>query len=148
LTEVDEVMPTEHLPPPTTNSILLVDDDPDIRSLIRTFLEHEGYIVYTAADADRAAQIFQRRKDVDLLITDYSMGKRSGIDLARQLHCSRPNLPVLVISGLVMDVEEMDRMKIRGLKFLPKPFSLPRLLSEVHEILNPSRYQTSATLTA
>jgi CheY-like chemotaxis protein len=60
-------------------TILVVDDDPDIRSLTRTFLEHEGYHVYTSGDADRAAKIFRRAPKIDLLITDYSMPHRSGI---------------------------------------------------------------------
>jgi DNA-binding response OmpR family regulator len=134
--------------PSITHSILLVDDDPDIRSLIRTFLEEEGYGVYTSGDADRAVQIFQRRGGVDLLITDYSMSKRNGIDLAQELRSSHPNLPVLVISGLLMDTAEMNQLEVSGLKFLSKPLSLPRLLSEVHNILHPSPQQTSATLTA
>jgi DNA-binding response OmpR family regulator len=76
------------------------------------------------------------------------MSKRNGIDLAQELRSSHPNLPVLVISGLLMDTAEMNQLEVSGLKFLSKPLSLPRLLSEVHNILHPSPQQTSATLTA
>jgi len=146
---VEEVMHTKHQHNPTTgHAILLVDDDPDIRSLIRTFLEHEGYLVYTSGDADRAAQIFQRRGSMDLLITDYSMPNRNGIELAHELHALQPELPVLVISGLFMDDDEMNRMETRGFKFLPKPFSLPDLLSRVHDVLSLAPREASATLTA
>jgi DNA-binding response OmpR family regulator len=134
--------------PSTANSILLVDDDPDIRSLIRTFLEDEGYRVYTSGDADRAVQIFQRRSGVDILITDYSLPNRNGIELAKELRSSHPNLPVLIISGLLIDAADTNQMEVDGLKFLPKPFSLLHLLSQVHEVLHPSPQQTSATLTA
>jgi DNA-binding response OmpR family regulator len=142
-------MPIEYEQYPSTEyAILVVDDDPDIRSLIRTFLKQEGYVVYACGDADRAVQIFQRRGGMDLLITDYSMPERNGVDLAHDLLSIQPNLPVLVISGLLMDVEEMNQMDRGGLKFLPKPFSLPRLLSEVHNVLHPARREGSATLTA
>jgi DNA-binding response OmpR family regulator len=142
-------MHTEHQQKPTTgHAILLVDDDPDVRSLIRTFLEHEGYLVYTSGDADRAAEIFQRRGSMDLLITDYLMPERNGVDLAHELISIQPNLPVLVISGLLMDVDELNQIETGGLKFLPKPFSLPRLLSEVHNVLHPAPRAASATLTA
>jgi DNA-binding response OmpR family regulator len=142
-------MHTEHpLNPSTGHSILLVDDDPDIRSLIRTFLEHEGYLVYTSGDADRAAQIFQRRGSMDLLITDYSLPNRNGMELAQELRSIQPNLPVLVISGLLMEEANMNQMETGGLKFLLKPFSLPRLLSEVHSVLHPAQRKASATLTA
>ena len=142
-------MHIEHPRSPTTgHAILLVDDDPDIRSLIRTFLEHEGYLVYTAADADRAVQIFHSLGRMDLLITDYSMPDRNGVDLAHELLSIQPDLPVLVISGLLMDVDEMNQIESGGLKFIPKPFSLPRLLSEVHNILHRDHREASATLTA
>src|SRR5215471_14256982 len=104
-------MPTEYPQnPATAHTILLVDDDPDIRSLIRTFLEHEGYLVHACGDADRAMQIFQRKGSIDLLITDYSMPGRNGVDLAHELLTIQSNLPVLVISGLLMDVDEMNQI--------------------------------------
>jgi CheY-like chemotaxis protein len=130
-------------------TILLVDDDPDIRSLIRTFLEHEGYLVYTSGDAERASQIFRRTPGIDLLITDYSMSDRTGLELARDLKRRRSSLPVLIISGQMMESIERTQMELHGFKFLPKPFSLPSLLSEVHEIMQPSLpAEVSATLSA
>ena len=131
-----------------SRTILVVDDDADIRSLIRTFLEHEGYNVHTCEDADRAVHIFRRSPGIDLLITDFSMPERSGLDLAREIKSIRPSLPVLIVSGAVMADTELAQMRIREWNFLPKPFSLPQLLSEVHRILDPTRSRGSATLTA
>jgi DNA-binding NtrC family response regulator len=141
-----------HLESQTTQSIesstiLVVDDDPDIRSLTRTFLEHEGYSVYTSGDADRAAQIFRRVPRIDLLITDYFMPHRSGMDLARELKSIRPTLPVLLISGIFLAPVQLEQMKTQGWSFLAKPFSLPLLLANVHSILQPTRSsETSAAL--
>jgi DNA-binding NtrC family response regulator len=115
--------------------ILVVDDDPDIRSLIRTFLEHEGHTVYVSGDADRAAKLFSRSSGIDLVITDYSMPQRSGFDLARELKSIRPSLRVLIISGALVSSGQLDQMQTHGWKFLPKPFSLPKLLAEVHSML-------------
>lgn len=132
-----------------SRKILIVDDDPDIRSLTRTFLEHEGYIVYTCGNPDRAAQIFRRSTDIDLVITDFSMPHRSGLDLARELKVLRPSLQVLIISGVIVSSVQMDQMQVRGWRFLPKPFSLPQLLSEVHRILESKPdLDRSATLMA
>jgi DNA-binding NtrC family response regulator len=131
-----------HLEPQATrsvefNTILVVDDDPDIRSLTRTFLEHEGYHVYTSGDVNRATQIFRRAPRIDLLITDYSMPHRSGMDLAHELKSIRPSLPVLIVSGVFFASSQLSRMKAQGWSFLAKPFSLPRLLATVHDILQP-----------
>jgi len=50
--------------------VLLVEDDPDIRGLTRTFLEHEGYSVFSSGDAERAMQIFRSVPRIDLLVAD------------------------------------------------------------------------------
>lgn len=132
-----------------SKKILVVDDDPDIRSLTRTFLEHEGYTVYTCGNPDRAAQIFRRSTDIDLVITDFSMPHRSGLDLARELKVLRPSLQILIISGVIVSSVQMDQMQVRGWRFLPKPFSLPQLLSEVHRIFESEPdLDRSATLMA
>jgi DNA-binding NtrC family response regulator len=141
-------MHLEHPYLPVPRTILVVDDDSDIRSLIRTFLEHEGYRVHTCEDADRAVHIFRRSPNIDLLITDFSMPERSGMHLAREIKSMRPSLPVLIVSGLIMASVELEQMRIRNWNFLPKPFSLPQLLAEVHRILGSAPVQGSATLRA
>ena len=121
--------------PPKT--ILLVDDDPDIRYLTRTFLQHENYTVLCCGDADRAAQIFRADpQHIDLLITDLYMPHRSGMDLAHELKAIRQDLPILMISGGLIDADVQSQLQEQGWSFLPKPFALPKLLSAVHLILN------------
>src|SRR5580658_10521647 len=83
--------------------VLLVDDDPDIRSLTRTFLEHEGYNVFSTGDAERAVQIFRGVPQIDLLVTDIYMPGRSGMELAHELKAMRSELAVLMISGGIVD---------------------------------------------
>jgi two-component system chemotaxis response regulator CheY len=119
------------------STILLVDDDPDLRSLTRTFLEHEGYRVFTSGDANRAAQIFSSAPRIDLLITDLYMPQRSGMELAFDLKELRRELPVLMISGGVVDMGLQMRLQTEGWRFLAKPFLLTELLSTVHGILAP-----------
>src|SRR5258708_29977139 len=101
--------------------ILLVDDDPDIRSLTRTFLEHEGYSVFSSGDAERAMQIFRSVPQIDLLVTDVYMPGRSGVELARELKAIRSEVPVLLISGGVLE----EGQETEGWSFLAKPFLLP-----------------------
>ena len=124
------------------NTILVVDDDADIRSLIRTFLEHEGYHVYTSGDANRAAQIFRRARS-HLLITDYSMPHRSGMDLALEIKSIQPTLHVLIISGAYLEPAQFHQLRTEGWNFLAKPFSFPQLLANIHEILNTAQAITT-----
>src|ERR1700679_297048 len=115
--------------------ILLVDDDPDIRTLTRTFLEHEGYSVFSSGDADRAAQIFRSVPQIDLLVTDLYMPGKSGMELARELKAIRSELPVLMISGGMVDGAQKLRLEQEGWSFLAKPFRLPELLRTAHRML-------------
>jgi CheY-like chemotaxis protein len=117
--------------------ILLVDDDPDVRLLTRTFLEHEGYSVFSSGDAERAVQIFRSVPQVDLLVTDLYMPGRSGLELARELKAIRNEVPVLLISGGVLEEQQEAGLRDEGWSFLSKPFGLPELLGAVHRILAP-----------
>lgn len=117
--------------------ILLVDDDPDIRSLMRTFLEHEGYSVFSSGDAERAVQIFRSVPQIDLLVTDLYMPGRSGLELGTQLKAIRRELPVLLISGSSGAEEYAAQTRGDGWSFLAKPFRLPEFLAIVHRILAP-----------
>jgi DNA-binding response OmpR family regulator len=119
------------------STVLLVDDDAEIRSLTRTFLEHEGYSVFSSGDAERGAQIFRSVPQIDLLVTDLYMPGRSGIDLGLELKAIRKELPVLMISGGLLDADHEQRLKAEGWSFLAKPFRLPEFLAMVHRILAP-----------
>jgi len=138
-TQTNDLSHTALPPEPLQKTILLVDDDPDIRSLMRTFLEHEGYSVLTSGDADRALQIFrsaqQNSIEIDLLLTDFYMPNRSGIELALELKNLRQDLPVLLISGAFLGSEYLDQLQQQGWTFLRKPFVFPDLLAAVHLIL-------------
>ena len=117
--------------------ILLVDDDRDVRMLTKTFLEHEGYGVFSSGDAERAAQIFRSGPQIDLLVTDLYMPGRSGMELARELKAIRNDLPVLMISGGIVNDAQESGLQEEGWSFLAKPFRLTELLSMVHRILAP-----------
>jgi two-component system chemotaxis response regulator CheY len=122
-------------PASLSSTILLVDDDSDMRSLTRTFLEHEGYRVFSSGEAERAAQIFSTAPRIDLLITDIYMPGRSGMELAHDLKTMRPELPILMVSGGFVDDDLKERLQEEGWRFMVKPFRLTELLSWVHVML-------------
>jgi DNA-binding NtrC family response regulator len=129
-------------PEPSRKTILLVDDDPDIRSLTRTFLDHEGYRVHSCGDTQRAKQIFSNAvgssAHIDLVITDLYMPDQSGMELALELKSQHREIPVLLISGGFVGAEHREQLREEGWHFLSKPFGLPDLLTAVHLILGSS----------
>ena len=106
-----------------------------MRSLTRTFLEHEGYRVFSSGDAERAPQIFSSVPRIDLLITDLYLPGRSGMELAFDLKTLRSELPILVISGGFVDDDVKERLQQEGWRFMVKPFRFTELLSTVHLML-------------
>ncbi len=120
-----------------TETILLVEDEPEVRRLAHSMLRDLGYKVIEAADGPEALRVCRsRRIAVDLLLTDVIMPQMSGPRLAEQLTAERPGLPVLYISGYTDDV--LARHGVTGLEnvLLQKPFTRKALAARVRELLD------------
>lgn len=90
--------------PPTSDSkgsLLVVDDEPSITKFIGLVMAREGYQVLTASNAREAWKLFQQQEpSVRAVVTDMAMpGDWNGLDLARRVHESSPNTPVLLVTG-------------------------------------------------
>lgn len=111
-------------------TILIVDDNLDVRAFARVFLEHAGYSVVTAADGTEALQCYEtNRPRIVLLLTDVTMPNMNGLDLADRILCIDSQLPVLFMSG---DSWNADR----GFGCLAKPFRPAELVERVSRALN------------
>lgn len=118
-----------------SNRILVVDDDRDLRLLSADVLVHSGYQVDTAADGADGWEALHT-KSYDLLITDNSMPKLSGVELVKKLRSAHMALPVILASG-AMPTEELDRHPwLQLAATLVKPFSTGQLLETVNEVLS------------
>ena len=114
-------------------SILVVEDDDAVRSMICLSLEGEGYEILlssNASDALRFALTSVQR--FDLLLTDIRMPGISGIELAQRLLQKWPGVPILFISGVVDEQEAREQLSASApFQFLAKPFDMPRLRQSV-----------------
>ena len=121
---------------PGAATILLAEDDPEVRLVIRSMLESRGYRVLEAEDGRQALELASAFKgDLHLLVTDVVMPGMSGAQLASQLAEQRPETPVLYVSGYTDD-EGVRRGADRGADFIQKPFTAIRLLDLVGQILD------------
>jgi signal transduction histidine kinase len=110
--------------------VLVVEDQPDLRELLRLLLEEEGLEVQEAAGAAAALQIIEGEgRRPDLVITDLVMPGLSGHELVRRMQAQSPGIPVLVISGY------SDEEAPAGARLLRKPFSADQLTRAVERIL-------------
>ena len=121
----------------TPETILLVDDQPHVRSMIRDILEISGYTVLEAGDAIAAAKLEAGvAGPIHLLLTDVMMPGLSGPGLARRLTPRRPGMKVIYMTAFSpMDIVN-QRIGIEpGVPILAKPFSLEVLTKTVREVL-------------
>lgn len=121
---------------PGGETILVVDDEAAVRSLVRGILSAQGYKVVEAGDAETARHLAgEGGRAIDLLLTDMVMPGKSGTALARELVATRPDLKVLYISGYADPaLFGADRLE-PGSHFLQKPFTPAALTAKVREVL-------------
>jgi CheY-like chemotaxis protein len=113
----------------STKKILLVDDDSDVRTVVRDALEESGYQIWEASDGPEALNIWKTKaSQIDLLLADMAMpGGLNGRQLADRLRREQPGLKVVFMSGHILDMAGI--IQSHGC-FLQKPFS-PENLAEI-----------------
>ena len=120
-----------------TETVLVLEDDKNVRVLTETTLTQFGYHVFTAADSDEAFALFDRHAEsIDILITDVIMPKMSGPTVVKHLNATIPNLKVLYISGYTDNTIFNQGVIEPGSLFLQKPFQPIALVKKVREALD------------
>jgi len=125
--------------PRGTETILLAEDEQDVREVAREFLESGGYTVLEAKDGTEAVGLVEKHQgDIDLLITDMVMPGITGQELALRLREIRPNLRMLYMSGYSDGAALNSALSDSSVRLLTKPFSRSALLRAVKELLKRS----------
>jgi len=115
--------------------ILFVDDEPEVRSIARITLEQQGYRMIEAEDGVQALKTYNERKaEINLVVTDVLMPNLDGLGLAARLHKINPDLPVLLLSGHVLE-EDLWAPGNARLRYLMKPYRLVDLQSAVVDLI-------------
>ena len=118
-------------------TILLVEDETNLRRLARQYLENQGYKILEAEDGAAALQIVDGYHGaIDLLLTDVIMPGMNGRELAARVTNLLPDVRVLYMSGYTENAVGQDGTLDAGINLLQKPFSLPALKDRVRELLD------------
>jgi PAS domain S-box-containing protein len=130
-------------------TILLVEDEANLRYLARQYLEKQGYRVIEAADGAVAMQIVVAHEGmIHLLLTDVIMPGMNGRELAQRVSEIRPNVKVLYMSGYTENVIGHNGTLDAGVRLLQKPFNLRDLKDKVREVLDTSPYPPEVAMSA
>ena len=120
-----------------SETILLAEDDEQIRYLSQTFLIRQGYTVLVAENGAEALKVLESHDGpVHLLLTDVVMPGMNGSDLYAQAAEKQPGLKVLYMSGYTDNVLAQHGVLDEGVQFIQKPFSSQALAAKVREVLN------------
>ena len=126
--------------PSTAATILVVDDEEPIRTLLRECFELDGYRVLEARDGKELVQLLAQ-ETVDLVTLDLNLGGENGFDLARQVRASR-NVPIIMITGKGDTIDRIVGLELGADDYIAKPFHVREVLARVHAVLR--RYSSMA----
>jgi two-component system cell cycle sensor histidine kinase/response regulator CckA len=119
-----------------SETLLLVEDEPQVRDSVRRLLEAHGYSVLEAQNGYDALRLYDRHAArIDLVLTDVTMPGMSGYELVQQLRARAPGLRVLFMSGYADRATVSNGAVGKGTGFVQKPFDVATLMQRVREVL-------------
>lgn len=117
-------------------TILLVEDEPEVLNLTTMMLEELGYHILSATTSAEAVRLtIEHKQDIHLLLTDVVLSDMNGLILSQKLRAISPNLKCLFMSGYTADVIARHGVLKEGIAFLQKPFSRMDLAAQVRKTL-------------
>jgi CheY-like chemotaxis protein len=136
-------------PRPNIETILVVEDEENLRHLARQYLQSLGYTVLEAPNGSTAIQVCSEHSGpIHLLLTDVIMPGMNGRELAQRIISLRPDTRVLYMSGYTENVIGHNGMLEAGVNLLQKPFTLPALKAKVREVLDTELSPEEAVMSA
>jgi PAS domain S-box-containing protein len=129
-------------PPPVARrragpeTVLVVEDEKELREVATRLLQRQGYTVLAAANADEALQLFERNGSIDVLLTDVVLPGASGVELTGQLVKRRPALKVIYMSGYTEEAIVQHGVLNPGIALLHKPFTSETLGRKIRDVLD------------
>jgi DNA-binding response OmpR family regulator len=123
---------------PTGGRILVVDDEPHIRRVLRTILENEGFEVVEATDGSEGLAQIRSDEPYDFVLLDFMMPGATGLEVLSKIRTDekRANIPVIILTAKGQDTDRLAALAGGADDFLTKPFSPKKLVARIREILD------------
>jgi len=118
--------------------VLIVDDEPGMRSLLSRVMEKEGYQSRAAADGAQALELVQAG-EWDLVVADIDMPVMDGIEMLKRVHEVQPRLPVIMITAYATVESAVEAMKFGAVDYITKPFAMDELKIVVAKVFERQR---------
>ena len=119
-----------------TETILIAEDNEEVRRFMQEALKRYGYKIIEASNGEDAVYKFKQHRDIDLSIVDSVMPKKNGREVYEEMHGINPHIKVLFMSGYTKDIVLDKGIEDKEFDFIAKPLSLNSLLQKVREVLD------------
>jgi DNA-binding response OmpR family regulator len=116
-----------------TKKILVVDDNPDIRTMLKSYLESEGFEILTAENGQKALFVAREGKP-DCIVLDMMMPEMGGSDFIR-IYTAESDVPILVLTARVEETDKVLGLELGADDYMTKPFSLRELTARINALL-------------
>jgi two-component system OmpR family response regulator len=126
-------MNAAHIRMSDTPHILVVDDDREIRTLLRDYLEKNGFKATAVADGQETRRALERAR-FDLIVLDLMLPHESGLEICRELR-TRSDIPIVMLTALGEEVDRIVGLEVGADDYLAKPFSPRELLGRIRAVL-------------
>ena len=117
-----------------TPKILVVDDDPRLRDLLRRYLGENGFLVTVAENGQSMNRLWMRER-YDAFILDLMMPGEDGLQILRRLRAAKDTTPVIMLTARGEDVDRIVGLELGADDYIPKPFNPRELLARIHAVL-------------
>ena len=119
------------------NSVLIAEDEDEVRNLLALVLELEQFTVYKASDGEQALEIMTANKDdIDVLITDLGLPKLGGIELIEKVRTLKPTIKIIGASGYSRANVREEVLAAGADEFKAKPYVTDELIQTIKKLLN------------
>ncbi len=119
---------------PTTQKILVVDDDQRLRDLLRRYLTEQGFNVFLADSATSMNRIWLRER-FDLLVLDLMLPGEDGLSICKRLRGGSDDTPIIMLTAKGEDIDRIIGLELGADDYLPKPFNPRELVARIHAVL-------------
>ncbi len=129
--------PTRSFKRTNDESLLAVDDLPQMRDMLRVMLKKNGYVNLNIAESGKQALKHIAQKPIDLVITDWNMPEMNGLDLTKWVRANAQygNMPILMVTTRGNKEDVIEAMKVRVNNYIVKPFTAQGLKEKIDAIL-------------
>ncbi len=122
--------------------ILLVEDDPNLGTLLQEYLDAKGYETKLGKDGKEGYDLFCKQ-DYDLILLDVMMPVKDGITLAKEIRMNNKNVPIIFLTAKSMKEDTIEGFNAGGDDYITKPFSMDELLVRIQAVLRRTNKQMS-----